>query len=87
MGFINKFSFGVIGENVTLKIRMELYERILRKDIGWFDNKENSGTLLNSIIASDTSVINGVSTESLGTMLESMVGMFSGIGIGFYYCW
>ena len=39
--FTQKFSFGVIGENVTLKIRKQLYNSILMKHMGWFDEKEN----------------------------------------------
>lgn len=37
VGFISKYTFGYLAENVTLKIREELYAAILRKDIGWFD--------------------------------------------------
>jgi len=40
--FIQKFSFGRIGETVTLRIRRNLYSSILSKHIGWFDAKENS---------------------------------------------
>ena len=52
-GFSQKFSFGVIGENVTLKIRKFLYTSILQKNIGWFDQKENSPGILSASMASD----------------------------------
>lgn len=35
--FCSKFSFGVIGENITLNVRFSLYSAILKKNIGWFD--------------------------------------------------
>ena len=35
--FSQKLSFGVIGENVTMKIRGELYSKVLQKEMGWFD--------------------------------------------------
>ena len=60
-----KRSFGTLGENVTEKIRQVLYTSILRKNIGWFDDRENATSVLTSAMAQDTSVINGVSTESL----------------------
>jgi len=50
-GFINKYFFGVLGENVTLKIRQDLYESIIRKNIGWFDRYENSPAILTSAMA------------------------------------
>lgn len=85
--FISKFSFNLLGENVTLKIRFDLYRSILRKNIGWFDETGNSPSVLTSAMAEDTSIINGVSTESLATILESLFSILVGVGIGFYYCW
>jgi ATP-binding cassette, subfamily B (MDR/TAP), member 1 len=48
-----KFCFGVIGENVTMKIRKQLYKSILSKHMGWFDDKNNSSGVLSTIMASD----------------------------------
>jgi len=36
-GFSQKFSFGIIGENVTANIRKQLYRKIVEKHQGWFD--------------------------------------------------
>lgn len=36
-GFIQKFSFGVIGENVAFNIRKKLYRKVLEKHQGFFD--------------------------------------------------
>jgi hypothetical protein len=44
-------SFGNLGENVTLKIRKELYFKILEKNIGWFDFRENGSSVLTSAMA------------------------------------
>jgi len=63
--YFKKISFGNLGANVTLSIRKILYESILRKHIGWFDDRENGVSVLTSAMAQDTSVINGVSSESL----------------------
>jgi ATP-binding cassette subfamily B (MDR/TAP) protein 1 len=65
--FMQKIVFGTLGETVTLKIRKNLYSSILSKSIGWFDVKENSPGQLATVLASDTQVINGVSTEGLAS--------------------
>lgn len=85
--FIQKHSFGTLGENVTEKIRQSLYTSILRKHIGWFDDRDNATSVLTSAMAQDTSVINGVSTESLAPQLEGMCAILAGVAIGFYACW
>jgi len=68
-------------------MRYELYNAILGKNIGWFDLRENSVGVLTSSMASDTSLVNGVSSESLGPQVESGFAMLVGCVIGFYYCW
>jgi ATP-binding cassette, subfamily B (MDR/TAP), member 1 len=52
-GFTQKFLFGIIGENITLNIREKLYGALVKKNIGWFDNRENAPGVLNSVLASD----------------------------------
>jgi len=64
--FMQKYCFTLLGENVTLGVRCLLYENILMKNIGWFDLRENSAGVLTSSMASDTAIINGVSSESIG---------------------
>lgn len=36
-GFIQKTSWGIVGENMTLKMRETLYSVYMRKHVGWFD--------------------------------------------------
>eukprot|EP00347_Sterkiella_histriomuscorum_P015933 403355132 len=84
---IQKISFGLIGENVTLKIRQLLYSRILQKNIGWFDEKDNAPGVITSTMASDAQTINGVSAEGLAMMIQAGFSLLAGIVIGFVYNW
>jgi ATP-binding cassette subfamily B (MDR/TAP) protein 1 len=86
-GFVSKHFFGTLGENVTLQIRKDLYNSILRKNIGWFDHQDHAPSVLTSVMAEDSSQINGVASETLATTLESTFAVLIGVGIGFYYCW
>lgn len=86
-GFVNKYLFGYLGENVTIQMRKDLYESIIRKHVGWFDDKRNAPAILTSCMAQDTAMINGVASESLATIFESAFALLVGVGIGFYYCW
>ena len=40
--YFNRISWAILAENMTKNIRGFLYSSMLRKDIGWFDHKENS---------------------------------------------
>lgn len=83
---LQKYSFGYLGNKVTLKVRELLYMSILQKNIGWFDNRENGPSVLTSTMSADAAVINGVGGESISPIVESSFGLILGIAIGFYYC-
>ena len=84
---IQKGSFGALGDNVAMHIRKILYSNILQKDIGWFDHRENSAGVLTSSMATDTAVVNGVSSESISPQIEGGFSFMVGLGMGFYFCW
>jgi ATP-binding cassette subfamily B (MDR/TAP) protein 1 len=85
--FVQRFSFGVIGENITLNIRFSLYASLLKKNIGWFDLRENSAGVLTSVLASEAQVLNGASTEGLAVICETSFALLSGIIMGFVFSW
>ena len=64
--FAQKYYFLRSSELVTYHMRYTLYDAILSKNIGWFDLRENGVGVLSSAMAQDTSLVNGVSSESLG---------------------
>ena len=86
-GFCQKFSFGVIGENVTFNIRRTLYRKIIEKHQGWFDLREHAPGVLTSNLSGEAQVINGASTEGLGSILEAACALLTGIFLGFYFTW
>ncbi len=46
-----KYCFGTLGENVTLKVRKVLYSAILQKEYGFHDHRENGSSVLTSAMA------------------------------------
>ena len=55
--------------------------------MGWFDLRENSPGILTNILSSDVQILNGVSEDGIGVILECFGCLFTGLFIGFYYCW
>lgn len=86
-GFCQKFSFGVIGENVAFNIRKTLYRKIIEKHQGWFDERDHAPGVLTTTLSSDAQIINGVSTEGLGSILEAACAVLTGLVIGFIFSW
>ena len=86
-GFLQKFFFGIVSENVTKSVRMELYGQIMRKHVGWYDIKDNNPGSLTALLAGEVQILNGVSGEAIGTMIEVMFSILLGIVLAFIFSW
>ena len=76
-----------VSENITGKVRQDLYQSIMRKDIGWHDHRENSAGILTGTLASDVQLLKGVSSEGLGSTIESVVAVMTGLIASFILSW
>jgi ATP-binding cassette, subfamily B (MDR/TAP), member 1 len=85
--FVQKLCFGFGGDNLTLKLRIKLFESILRKHIGWFDNKDRAPGILTNIITEDISAVNGLTTEAIGILIEAFLGITISCLICFIFSW
>ncbi len=72
---------------MTFKLRVRLFEALLHKHIGWFDNKNRAPGILTNIITEDISSVNGLTTESLGIAVEAILGLFFSCLICFIFAW
>ena len=52
------------GEKLTKRIRLQTFETMLRQEIGWFDQQQNSTGALAVRLAVDASEVKGVSPKS-----------------------
>ena len=90
-GFVGTFfMYGILSmmsENVTIQVRNQLYKSIIKKEIGFFDEKENAPGVISSTMANDTSTLNGAATDGAVSYLQSLCSLIVGIAIGCYYCW
>lgn len=76
-----------VAERVVNGTRMELYEAVLRKDIGWHDHRENSSGIMTSTLSSDVQMLNGVSSDGLAVMTEAVVCLLFAVGFSMYWSW
>lgn len=52
--FVKRFTFGIIGEFVTFRLRVNLFQKILGMKKKWFDDPRNQPANLISILSNDT---------------------------------
>jgi ABC-type multidrug transport system fused ATPase/permease subunit len=86
-GFCVKFCFGVISDNITKGCRMLLYEAILSKQVGWFDETDHAAGILSTVLANEAAQINGAGVEAFEAMFNAGAAMAIGLLIAFWYSW
>ncbi|CAI9095325.1 OLC1v1031250C1 [Oldenlandia corymbosa var. corymbosa] len=71
---ITYLCFGIMGERLTLRVREKMFTTILRNEIGWFDNMDNTSSMLASRLESDATLLRNVVVDRT-TMLLQNVGL------------
>ena len=54
------WSWAIVGENLTVRLRKVVFSRMLQQEIGWFDLQENKVGVLTSRLAIDATILRGV---------------------------
>jgi len=90
MGIIfgfQKFLFFEAGENLTFDVRCLLFESLIYKQISWFDRKDKAPGILSNLLSEDITNLNGLTTETMGTLLESFFCLTIGCAISGFFEW
>ena len=59
----------------------------MNKKVSWFDSKDKALGILVNIFTEDIANLNGLTTETLFTILETILCIISGIAASAYYDW
>ncbi|XP_053373066.1 ATP-dependent translocase ABCB1-like isoform X2 [Mercenaria mercenaria] len=85
--FLQGYMFGRSGEYLTLRIRAMCFKAMLRQEITYFDDHENSVGALTTRLSTDASQVQGAAGIRLGSTLMSITSIVAGLVIGFIYSW
>jgi ABC-type multidrug transport system fused ATPase/permease subunit len=84
---VQKLTFGIGGDNLSYSLRLKLFAAILHKHIGWFDSKDHAPGILTNILIEDITKTNGLTTESVGILLEAFLGLGISCLMCFIFTW
>lgn len=80
-------AFGIVSENLVLRVRDISFRTILSQDIGWFSKPGHSHHTLMSKMTMDSGHISGLSGVILGTIFSVMTSMLGGIIVAHVFAW
>uniref|UniRef100_A0AAR2K902 ATP-binding cassette sub-family B member 5 n=1 Tax=Pygocentrus nattereri TaxID=42514 RepID=A0AAR2K902_PYGNA len=85
--FFQGYMFGKSGEILTMRLRSQAFKAILRQDIGWFDDHNNAVGVLTTKLATDASLVKGVTGSRLGLATGTVCALVIAVVVAFCFCW
>lgn len=85
--FLQYTALGISGEKLTRKLRQASFRMLLRQEMGFFDAKENSLGALNTRLATEATLVRGVTGDTLGVMSFALSTILTGAIISYVSCW
>ncbi|CAF3666783.1 unnamed protein product [Adineta steineri] len=92
MGIVNSkilsnFLLACSGEALTKRIRLKVFQTILRQEIAYFDAPENNTGALCTRLSTKASAVQGATGIRLGILCQSFAGMGTGVILSFIFSW
>jgi len=84
---IGKTAFGMVSENLVLRVRDVSFRTILQQDIAWFSKAGHSHHALMAKVNMDSGSISGLSGVILGTMFSIVTSVVGGIILAHIVAW
>ena len=84
---IEKILFGITGENLTANVRKDLVRGIIYKQLCWFDNESRAPGVLTNVMSEDINALNGMTTETVSTLVEAVLGLTLGLLLAMTFNW
>ncbi|GAV56723.1 ABC_tran domain-containing protein/ABC_membrane domain-containing protein [Cephalotus follicularis] len=84
---LQHYSYTLMGERLTTRVRLSMFSAILSNEIGWFDLDENSTGSLTSTLAADATLVRSALADRLSTIVQNVSLTLTAFIIAFTLSW
>ncbi|GKV28498.1 hypothetical protein SLEP1_g37545 [Rubroshorea leprosula] len=85
--FLQHFYFGIMGEKMTERVRRMMFSAMLRNEVGWFDEEENSADTLSMRLANDATFVRASFSNRLSIFIQDSAAVIVAVLIGMLLEW
>ncbi len=85
--FFQFWLFGYIAEKMTTRVRAALFNKLLRFEVGFYDNRDNSVGVLSSKLASDASLVKAAVADRMNLAFMNIVTIVLALAFAFVRGW
>ena len=79
--------FTYIGERLTRRLRKKSFESSLRQDMSYYDDTKNSVGRIATRLATDATLVKGITGDILGSVLEGCSALIAALVIAYVASW
>ena len=87
MTFLYNFAFGLTSERLVYKIRVDMFNKLMRLPVSFYDKPTNTAGGINSKLATDAYQIRNMVSGVLGVTCLNLATVGASISFGMYYSW
>ncbi|CAN0885243.1 ABC transporter B family member 11 [Linum grandiflorum] len=81
------YFFGIAGSRLIQRIRSMCFEKVVRMEVSWFDNPENSSGAIGARLSADAAIIRILVGDKLGQTVQNIASLVAGLVIAFSASW
>uniref|UniRef100_A0A5B6Z274 Putative ABC transporter B family member 20 n=1 Tax=Davidia involucrata TaxID=16924 RepID=A0A5B6Z274_DAVIN len=85
--FLQHFYFGIMGEKMTERVRRMMFSAMLRNEVGWFDEEDNSADTLSMRLANDATFVRAAFSNRLSIFIQDSAAVVVAVLIGMLLQW
>ncbi|XP_059439255.1 ABC transporter B family member 21-like [Corylus avellana] len=84
---IKSYFFAVAGCKLIERIRAMCFEKVVRMEVGWFDEPENSSGAIGARLSADAAIVGTLVGDPLAQIVQSIATVIAGLVIAFDASW
>lgn len=84
---VYSYAFALCGSRLTKRLRVKMFESILRQEVGFHDLPENKSSILATQLSMSTASCKGLTSDKLSILSQGCSGIGLSIIVGFVLSW
>ncbi|XP_049809966.1 ATP-dependent translocase ABCB1-like isoform X1 [Schistocerca nitens] len=85
--FLQIYMYGIAGERLTSRLRKMAFAAMLRQEVAWFDDKNNSTGALCARLSGDAASVQGATGQRIGSVVQALGTLVVSVTLGLVYEW
>ncbi|KAK2970216.1 hypothetical protein RJ640_021652 [Escallonia rubra] len=84
---LRSYFFALAGCKLIRRIRTMCFEKVVRMEVSWFDEPENSSGAIGARLSADAATVRALVGDALGQLVQDAASAAAGLAIAFQACW